>query len=131
MTIGQRIKRIREFRGLTQKELGQLLGFKKGCDVRIAQYEAGSRVPKKKMLLLLAKVLEVDVSVLSPTVGISLNDLMQTILWWEDMKGGGDIYDCIKAWETMKKKRDKGKITEDEYFEWKLTRASLPTGVTV
>lgn len=27
MTIGQRIKKIRLFRGMTQKELGNILGF--------------------------------------------------------------------------------------------------------
>lgn len=131
MTIGQRIKRIREFRGLTQKELGQRLGFKRGCDVRIAQYESGSRVPKRKMLLSLANVLGVDVCVLSPTIAVTREDLLQTILWWEDMKGGGDIYDCMKAWETMKQKKDAGEISVEEYFQWKLTCASLPTGISV
>lgn len=40
MTIGQRIKKIRNFRGMTQKQLGMLLGFGDNGDVRIAQYES-------------------------------------------------------------------------------------------
>lgn len=131
MTIGQRIKRIREFRGMTQKELGHRVGFRKGCDVRIAQYESGKRVPKQKILRLLAQVLEVNVSVLSPTIGVTYDDLIQTIFWWDDRKGGGDIHDCIRTWETMRNKRNTGEISEEEYFQWKLTYGSSPTVLTV
>lgn len=47
MTIGQRIKKIRIFRGMTQKELGTMMGFGLNGDIRIAQYESGVRTPKK------------------------------------------------------------------------------------
>ena len=41
MAVGDRIKRVRQFRGLTQKELGKLVGFdEKTADIRIAQYES-------------------------------------------------------------------------------------------
>ena len=40
MTVGEKIKKIRTFRGMTQKELGLAIGFEeKGADNRIAQYE--------------------------------------------------------------------------------------------
>ena len=46
MVLGERIKRIRTFRGLTQRELGLKLGYEeRNADVRIAQYESGYRVP--------------------------------------------------------------------------------------
>ena len=49
MTVGEKIKFIRNFRGITQKELGVGIGFdEKGADNRIAQYETNYRVPKKK-----------------------------------------------------------------------------------
>lgn len=48
MTIGQRIKKIRIFRGMTQKELGTMMGFGLNGDIRIAQYESGVRTPKSK-----------------------------------------------------------------------------------
>ena len=36
MAVGDRIKRVRQFRGLTQKELGKLVGFdEKTADIRI------------------------------------------------------------------------------------------------
>ena len=47
MILGERIKRIRTFRGLTQRELGLKLGYEeRNADVRVAQYESGSRTPK-------------------------------------------------------------------------------------
>ena len=44
MAVGDRIKRVRQFRGLTQKELGKLVGFdEQTADIRIAQYESNTR----------------------------------------------------------------------------------------
>ena len=48
-------------RGLTQKQLGELMGFPlSNADVRIAQYENGSRTPSENALLKLAIVLNVS-----------------------------------------------------------------------
>ena len=42
MILGERIKRIRTFRRLTQRELGLKLGYEeRNADVRVAQYESG------------------------------------------------------------------------------------------
>ena len=50
MTVGDKIKKIRTFRGMTQKELGLAVGFEeKGADNRIAQYETNYRVPKREL----------------------------------------------------------------------------------
>ena len=58
MTVGEKIKFIRNFRGITQKELGVGIGFdEKGADNRIAQYETNYRVLNKNTLLQIAKVL--------------------------------------------------------------------------
>ena len=49
MTVGDRLKRFRKRKNLTQKQLGLAAGFDKlGADVRIAQYESGTRRPKGK-----------------------------------------------------------------------------------
>ena len=46
-SIGQRLKFVRRFRRLTQKELGLLMGYsEKTADVRIAQYEKTLRTPQ-------------------------------------------------------------------------------------
>lgn len=50
-SIGGKIKRYREMRGLTQKELGILCGFTPStADVRIAQYEKNKKLPREKVL---------------------------------------------------------------------------------
>lgn len=57
MTIGERIKRVRMKRGMTQKELGIALGFPdRSADVRIAQYESGSRTPKEDLIRQIAAI---------------------------------------------------------------------------
>jgi transcriptional regulator with XRE-family HTH domain len=51
MSIGNRIKFFRKLRGLTQQELGLMLGFsEKTAYVRIAQYEAHTHIPKKSLI---------------------------------------------------------------------------------
>ncbi len=48
-SIGQRLKFVRRFRRLTQKELGLLMGYsEKTADVRIAQYEKNARTLMQK-----------------------------------------------------------------------------------
>lgn len=60
MSIGERIKKARIFRGMTQKELGIAVGFnEKNADVRIAQYESNTRRPKDNLLYKMADVLDV------------------------------------------------------------------------
>ena len=47
MAIGERIRYIRKLRKMTQKELGTAVGFEeKNADIRMAQYESGTRSPK-------------------------------------------------------------------------------------
>lgn len=61
MLLGERIKKIRTFRGLTQRELGLKLGYEeRNADVRVAQYESGYRVPKKDTLIEISKILNVN-----------------------------------------------------------------------
>ncbi|MFR8746341.1 helix-turn-helix domain-containing protein [Gemmiger formicilis] len=57
MEVGQKIKLVRLHRGLTQKQLGDLLNLGDGGANRIAQYEIGYRVPKPSLLKEIAKVL--------------------------------------------------------------------------
>ena len=50
MAIGERIRFFRNLRGMTQKYLGQMVGFpEKTADIRMAQYESGSRSPKAEL----------------------------------------------------------------------------------
>lgn len=87
MTIGEKIKLIRNFRGLTQKELGMQIGFdEKGADNRIAQYETNYRVPKKDTLIQMAKVLDINpLNFVSEASG-SAEDIMQIFFWLDEDK---------------------------------------------
>ena len=82
MEVGQKIKLVRLHRGLTQKQLGDLLNLGEGGANRIAQYEIGYRVPKPSLLKEIAKVLDVK----EETFFVSdkyLLDILRTIMWYD------------------------------------------------
>lgn len=61
MAIGERIRFFRNLRGMTQKYLGMMVGFsERTADIRMAQYEAGTRTPKEDLTAALAHALEVS-----------------------------------------------------------------------
>ena len=85
MTVGEKIKYIRTFRGMTQQQLGVAIGLPaKGADNRMAQYETNYRVPKKDMLKDIAEALDVSpLNFISPVSG-SAEDIMQTFFWLDE-----------------------------------------------
>ena len=92
MTVGEKIRVIRTFRGMTQKELGLSVGFdEKGADNRIAQYETDYRVPRKEMLDKIALALNVNrLNFYSAGKGDSApEDLLRTLFWLEESGIGG------------------------------------------
>lgn len=80
MAVGDRIKRARNLRGMTQKELGIAIGFEeKSADIRIAQYESNTRTPKEELLRKIAEVLDVNYrSLYEPTL-YAAEDVMYTL----------------------------------------------------
>ena len=88
MAIGERIKHIRNLKNFTQKYLGQLIGFpEKTADIRIAQYESGTRTPKADITKELAKALEVSPLALDvPEIDSELG-LIHTLFALEDLYG--------------------------------------------
>ena len=119
MKLGARIRKIRMFRNITQKELGRRLGYgENSADVRIAQYESGQRTPKQETLIRIAEILEVDVrNFLSPGIA-TMDELMETLFWitMRDKK----TMSYLQEWMGKKQKLGDGRITEEEYLEWKL-----------
>lgn len=63
MTVGERIKKIRQEKGLTQKELGKKCGL---ADSAIRRYELGGANPKIETIERIANALDVDISDLDP-----------------------------------------------------------------
>lgn len=143
MAIGERIHYFRMFRGFTQKYLGKMLGFSDSqADVRIAQYEKGTRSPKEKYLNALAQILEVSPHALDvPDIDSNIG-LMHTLFTLEDTRGlkigkidgelclrldkstGMDyveLYDMLYQWFQQEQKLQSGEITKDQYDQWRYT----------
>ena len=98
MLLGERIKKVRIFRDITQCELGLKLGYEeRNADVRIAQYESGYRVPKKDTLIEMAKILDINyINFISETPGCA-EDIMQTFFWLdEDNRGAINLFQLVR-----------------------------------
>ncbi len=141
MAIGERIHFFRSLRGMTQKFLGIQVGFpEKSADVRLAQYEAGTRSPKADVTEALAKVLDVSPLALSVPDIDSCLGLMHTLFTLEDRYGlhvdemDGEI--CLKvdirknkdaaqlhqmlcAWRQAAAMLEAGEITQEQYDNWR------------
>ncbi|MBR3552098.1 MAG: helix-turn-helix transcriptional regulator [Clostridia bacterium] len=88
MAIGERIKFFRNLHKMTQKQLGQLIGFpESNADVRLAQYENGARSPKKYLTEKLAEVLGVSPLALDVPEIDSYLGLIHTLFALEDLYG--------------------------------------------
>lgn len=141
MAIGERIHFFRLLRGMTQKYLGMALGFpEKSADVRLAQYETGSRTPKADLTAALAEVLDVSPHALSVPDIDSYVGLMHTLFTLEDNYGlkisemNGEI--CLKVdvrknkdaarlhemlwtWREQAAKLEAREISQEEYDRWR------------
>lgn len=128
-SFGQRLKLIRRSRGLTQKELGILMGYpEKSADVRIAQYEKNARIPKETVILQLAEILKVSPAVFSKTICSSTDDFLQSLYWLYLLKGGGDIYDCLDQFSSIKKEYETDEISPEAFLEKIFAPQSSPSG---
>ena len=141
MAIGERIRFIRNLRGMTQKYLGTLVGFQeKTADIRMAQYEAGTRTPKEDLTKALASALDVSPLALNVPDIDSYFGLMHTLFALEDRYGltieprdgevlfridprkGKDaarISELVCAWAAVAGKYRAGEISRDEYDKWR------------
>lgn len=141
MAIGERIRFFRNLKGMTQKYLGVQVGFpEKTADIRMAQYESGSRTPKTDLTNKLADVFGVSSSALTVPDIDSYDGLMHTLFTLEDLygfridkidgelcirldKGMGANYitmsDMFSAWQKQAEKLKNGEITKEEYDKWR------------
>lgn len=141
MAIGERIHFFRNKCGLTQKQLGKLLGFpEKSADVRLAQYETGSRTPKADLTAALAQVLEVSPNALSVPDIDSYIGLMHTLFTLEDRYGlyvdemdgeiclkvnvrknkdAAQLHEMLCAWRQATAMLEAGEITQEQYDNWR------------
>jgi len=143
MAIGERIRFIRNLRGMTQKYLGMAVGFdEKAADVRMAQYESGTRTPKDNLTDALASALDVSPLALNVPDIDSYYGLMHTLFAIEDLYGlqigeiDGEVCLCLDksrgmtfsnmlnmllAWQQEAKRLKSGEITKEDYDHWRYT----------
>jgi len=149
MAIGERIRFIRNLRGMTQKWLGMAIGFdEKTADVRMAQYESGTRTPKENYVADIANALDVSPKALDLPDIESYIGLVHTLFALEDLYGvqigkiDGEVclrldktkgttylsmFDIFCAWNEMAVKLKSGEITKIEYDQWRYRYPELDT----
>lgn len=87
-SIGGKIKKYRELRGWSQKELGLRCGFSAStADVRIAQYEKNKKIPREKALKDIAAALEIDECALFDADMLPYNRMYHALFDMEDFHG--------------------------------------------
>ncbi len=141
MAIGERIRFFRNLRGMTQKYLGTVVGFpEKTADIRMAQYESGTRTPKADLTNKLAEVLGISPDALNVPDIDSYQGIMHTLFVMEDLyglridKSDGDLcirldkgmgtnyitmYEMLSAWQKQAEKLNNGEISKTEYDSWR------------
>ena len=149
MAIGERIRYIRNLRNMTQKWLGMAIGFdEKTADVRMAQYESGTRTPKENYIADIAKALEVSPKALDLPDIDSYAGLTHTLFALEDIYGIriGDIdgelclrldkskgmtylsvLDIFTAWHQEAEKLKSEIITKEDYDAWRYNYPRIET----
>ncbi len=141
MAIGERIHFFRLLRGMTQKYLGMAVGFpEKSADVRMAQYETGTRAPKADLTAALANVLDVSPQALAVPDIESYTGLMHTLFTLEDIYGlkvaeidgevclrvnvrqgkdAAELHKMLCAWRQAAAMLEAGEITQETYDQWR------------
>jgi len=141
MAIGERIRFIRNLRCMTQKYLGMAVGFtERTADIRMAQYESGTRTPKADLTDTLASALEVSPLALNVPDIDSYVGLAHTLFALEDLYGlqigeiDGEVcllldksrgtsylnmFDMFHSWQLEAKKLKNKEITKEDYDQWR------------
>lgn len=87
-SIGGKIKKYRELKGWSQKELGVRCGFSPStADVRIAQYEKNRKIPRDKVLKDIANALGIDEYALYDTDLLPYSRMYHILFDIEDIYG--------------------------------------------
>ena len=149
MAIGQRIKYFRNRIGMTQKQLGEKLGFKgKTSDVRMAQYESEARVPKIDLVKQMSQIFDINTHALTVPDIDTHTGLMHTLFALEDIYGlkvrnvdghphicldssisapGSSVDEMLRSWMEQADKLENGEISKEEYDEWRYQYPALDT----
>lgn len=140
MSFGQRLKRIRNNRKLTMKDVGVKLGIpEKQADIRISQYESDKKMPRKDIIERLANILSVneyalDIPELSTNYGaiFSLFELYysyglhpvkiddKVYLELDKNIATDALIESLNDWNEEYEAFQTGDITKDQFIDWML-----------
>ena len=142
MAVGRRIRYFRRKNHLTQKQLGELLGYSKStAEVRVNQYENEIRLPKADTLAKLGRIFGVDAAVVDVPNIDDRAGLMQTFFMLEDIagwklaqvdghfalvmgtsaQGAQKAFDdsVLQEWLDKQSALEQGKLSREEYDAWR------------
>ena len=136
MSTGERIRRFRKARGLTQAQVAAAIGATEGA---VRHYEKGVRTPGPEQLAAIAEVLGVNVAALTDYGVDDTRDALEVLFRLEELTGlrpvqtedglvlvvDGDagsaekINYALVTWKSMRDDLQAGAISQEEYDEWK------------
>lgn len=152
MDFSFKLRYIREFRGLTQKQLGLAMGLsEKAAESTISQYERGEKKPRKKAIEKLAQALNVPETNLEKVHSTIPYGLLIELLFLEELynfcpcKKENRLYlgpepsidvsssalsKEIDCWYEARNYLDEGIWTKEQYIEWKLNYPYMKPSAT-
>lgn len=140
MSFGQRLKRIRNHRDLTMKQLGTKINIpERQADVRISQYESDHKTPRKDIIEKLANILDVNEFALdTPDLTTNYGAIFTMFEYYytyglHPVKIDGKIYleldkniadssfiKDINEWYNTYESFQSGDITKEQFIDWML-----------
>ena len=139
MAFGSRLRFFRNRKGLTQKQVGEAVGFKGNIsEVRMAQYETEALTPKDPLINQLAaiygvspraiKVPDIDTYVglmhtlfaLEDTYGLTIDRIDDTdCLRIDREQMNSSLHSYLAAWRDVATRYRSGEISKKEYDDWR------------
>lgn len=86
MTVAENIKTIRKQKGLTQKQLAELIGVSVGA---VQQFEYGKIIPKMDTVLLMSTKLNVSPRIINPDLN------------WDDYIDTESLSNEVQVWDSL------------------------------
>ena len=127
--IGKRIRYIRKMRNMTMKYLGIVVGLpENSADIRISQYESGTRTLKDDLLFKIANELGVSPDTLSVPDLDTVSGVMHTLFILEDLYSfrftlenctSDKLKTAINEWHRKYESYSKGEISKEQYDDWR------------
>jgi transcriptional regulator with XRE-family HTH domain len=127
MTQGERIKYIRQQRGFTQQQLGEICGFSDTtAGVRIRQYESNKKSPKNDTLMLIAHALKVNyIAIKNYDLGCA-EDILETLFWLDCAGNTIELFALNKENDYKDNWKYRGSYNDEEYMS-----AFAPYGIVI